>query len=116
MEDSILVTIKKMLGLDAAYTAFDLDIITDINMAFLSLQQIGVGPVTGFSIRGYDETWDSFLTNNVKLDAAKTYIYLKVKTVFDPPNNSFVMDAFKTMAQELEWRLNVQAEGGAEVT
>ena len=114
MDNSILSTIKKILGLDASYTPFDTDIIVFINGAFLSLQQVGVGPESGFSIHGYDETWASYLTNPQNLEAVKTYIYLHVKRLFDPPSSSFVMDAYNKQMDELIWRLNVQAESGVE--
>ena len=112
MDDSILATIKKMLGLAAEYTAFDQDIIVLINSQFMVLQQLGVGTKDkhGFSIKDYSEKWKDFLENDVNLRAVKEYIYMKVRIVFDPPGNSFVMDAYKQQCQELEWRLNVQAE------
>lgn len=112
MDDSILATIKKMLGLAAEYTAFDQDIIVLINSQFMVLQQLGVGTkdAHGFAIKDYSEKWKDFLVNDVNLRAVKEYIYMKVRMVFDPPGNSFVMDAYKQQCQELEWRLNVQAE------
>ena len=85
-QDSILATIKKMLGIDDNYAVFDMDIIVLINSALMSLHQLDVGPKDGFSIRDYTQTWHQFLTNEVKLEAAKTYVYLKVKTTFDPPS------------------------------
>ena len=111
MEDeSILLTIKKLLGLEADYTPFDTDVIVMINGALMTLTQMGVGPKSGFEIHGTDETWGDFITNPVKLGGVKEYVYLKTKMGFDPPSNSFVMDAFKQQAEELLWRLNVQAE------
>lgn len=110
MSDSILVTIKKMLGLEDAYTPFDTDVMIFINAALMNLTQLGVGPKEGFTISDYDTKWSDFLTNEVKLGAVKTYVYLKVKMAFDPPTNSFVMDAMKQQAEEIGWRLNVQAE------
>ena len=110
MSDSILQTIKKMLGLDEGYTAFDQDIIVFINAALMSLNQLGVGPEGGLSIKDYTTTWSNLLTDEVNLNGVQQYVYLKVKMIFDPPGNSFVMDAFKQQAQELEWRLNVQSE------
>lgn len=110
LDDSILATEKKMLGLDVDYTPFDMDIIVHINSALMTLTQLGVGPKEGFMIAGYDETWSAFLTNNVNLEAVKTFVYLKVRMVFDPPTNSFVMDAMKRESEEIGWRLNVQAE------
>lgn len=110
MEDSILVTIKKLLGLDCNYTAFDTDIVVFINTAMMTLQQLGVGPVEGFTVTGAGETWADFLPSDMMLEGTKTYIYLTVKMVFDPPTSSFVMDAMKQQKEELEWRLRDQAE------
>ena len=110
LNDSILITIKKMLGLDDQYTPFDTDIIVLINSALMTLTEMGVGPKEGLQISDYDETWSDFLTNEVQLGAAKTYVYLKVKMLFDPPTNSFVMEAMKQQAEEQAWRLNVMAE------
>lgn len=110
MSDSILVTIKKMLGLEDAYTPFDTDVMIFINAALMNLTQLGVGSKEGYTISDYDTKWSDFLTNETKLGAVKTYVYLKVKMAFDPPTNSFVMDAMKQQAEEIGWRLNVQAE------
>lgn len=109
-QDSILITIKKMLGLEDDYTAFDTDVIVLINSALMSLHQLDVGPKDGFAITGCTETWDQLLVNDVKLEAAKTYIYLKVKTVFDPPSSSFVQTSYENLISQLEWRLIAQAE------
>ena len=110
MSDSILATIKKMLGLDAAYTAFDTDIIVLINSAFMTLNQIGVGPKEGYSIHDYTGNWTDFVTNRVMLNSVQEYVYMKVKMVFDPPSNSYVMEAMKSRCAEYEVRLNMQAE------
>ena len=111
MTDSIVVTIKKMLGLDDEYTPFDADVIVHINTAIMTLTQMGVGPKEGYEVHDYDQTWTDFLGDMVKmLGAVKTYIYLQVKMVFDPPNNSFVMDAYKQQCEQLLFRLNVNAE------
>lgn len=110
MDESILNTIKKMLGLDVEYDAFNADIIVLINSAIMSLTQLGVGPKSGFTISDYTASWSDLLVNDVKLEAAKTYIYLKVRVTFDPPSSSAVLEAYKKQIEELEWRLNVQAE------
>lgn len=110
MEESILISIKKLLGIAKEYNNFDTDIIIHINTAFLNLNQLGVGPSNGFRIEDSSNTWDEFLQDSEKFDAVKTYIYLKVKLVFDPPLNSAVLEATKQSVTELEWRLNVQAE------
>ena len=110
MEESILMTIKKMLGLEAGYSPFDTDIIVLINSALMTLTQADVGPKEGFKITGMAESWSDFLTNEVMLEAAKQYIYMKVKMIFDPPSSSIVMDALKTQSEEFLWRLIAQAE------
>lgn len=108
--DSILATIKKMLGLDDDYTPYDMDIIVHINSAFMKLQQLGVGPKNGFTVDSMEQVWSDFTVNRVKMGSVKNYVYLQVKMLFDPPQNSYVMDAMKQQADELGWRLNVQAE------
>lgn len=108
--ESILTSIKKMLGIPEEYAHFDTDIIMFINDAFMSLRQIGVGPASGFSISSDEQTWRDFIGESTEYEAIKTYIYLKVKMVFDPPANSFVLAAMERQAQEREWRLNTQAE------
>ena len=110
MNESILLTIKKMLGLDTDYTPFDMDVVVLINSAFMTLTQANIGPKDGFRIRGPVETWNDFLTNSVLLEGAKEFIYLKVRQVFDPPSSATVMEALKNSAEELLWRLVVQSE------
>lgn len=109
--ESILDTIKKMLGIESDYTHFDIDIITNINTIFLNLQQIGVGPKSGFSITDNTTKWNDYISLG-NLEAVKTYIYLKVRLLFDPPTNAFLVDAMERQIREIEWRLNVQVEGG----
>lgn len=108
--DSILNTIKKMLGLDEDYDAFDTDIIVNINMVFNILLQLGVGPAEGFFITGDTETWSDYVTDMRKLEMVKTYIYLKVKKIFDPGTSSALNAAIDDQIKELEWRLNVQVD------
>lgn len=110
MNESILTSIKKLLGVDESYEHFDIDIILHINSVFMILQQLGVGPAKGFSICDETAVWSDFIQSETNLEAVKTYTYLKVKLVFDPPLSSAVMEAMKTMISELEWRLNVAAE------
>lgn len=107
--DSILNTIKKMLGIDISYTAFDVDIIVCINTAFFILQQLNVGPTEGFRIFDSSSVWDDFSTR-ADIEAVKSYVYLKTRVQFDPPSSSFVLDAMKNQIQEYEWRLNVQCD------
>ena len=110
MDDSILDTIKQLLGIQYDYTAFDTDIIVHINSAFMALNQLGVGPTECFFIESSDEAWSDFVDKSIDLEAVKTYIYLMVRTIFDPPSSSVVMEAMNRNISELEWRLNVQAE------
>lgn len=110
MEGSILDTIKQLLGIQSDYTAFDADIVVHINSAFMTLNQLGVGPTECFSIDGSGENWAEFVDKSIDLEAVKTYIYLKVRTIFDPPSSSVVMEAMNKNISELEWRLNVQVE------
>ena len=109
--DSILQSIKKLLGLDENYDAFDDDVMMHINSVLMILTQLGVGPKNGFSITGEEETWGDYLGEDIsKLSAVKTYVYLKVKTMFDPTSSSVVSEATKEMLKELEWRLNSEIE------
>lgn len=120
MEDSILNSTKKILGISYDYTAFDLDIITHINSAFSALSQIGVGPKNGFSIEDSSTTWTDFSITDVvlpelsiplnQLNMVKTYIFLKTRLIFDPPSTSFAIAATEKQIQEHEWRLNVFRE------
>lgn len=110
MNESILATIKKMLGLDPSYTPFDTEIIVHINSAFMVLRQLGVGPKSGFSITGSTETWSDFIGDNGLLEALKSFIYLKVRTVFDPPSSSVAMEAMQEQLNEYVWRLNVAVD------
>ena len=108
METSILNTVKRMLGLDVEDDTFDLDVTVLINSAFMSLQQIGIGPSEGFSISSAEDSWQDFMSDDKLYQGVREYIYLKVRTVFDPPTSSSVADAMKKSIDELEWRLLVQ--------
>lgn len=109
--ESILTSIKKLLGIAEEYKQFDPDIIMHINSVFMILNQLGVGPENGFSISDSSAIWDDFIPSDSKnFEAVKSYIHLKVKLLFDPPLSSSVMEAMKQMISELEWRLNVEAE------
>lgn len=110
MSESILDTIKIMLGLEKDYDAFDIEIVTYINSALFTLSQLGVGPEEGFSITGYDEIWSNFIDEKSNLIAVQTYIKLKVQLLFDPPSNSFAVDAINKQIDELTWRLCLEAE------
>ena len=109
--ESILTSIKKLIGIEEDFTHFDPDIIMHINTAFMSLTQIGLGPVDGFRIEDESTTWDEFIPEDrMNLEAVKTYLALKVRLVFDPPPSSTAIDSIKQTIAELEWRLNVTAE------
>ncbi len=111
MSDSILTTVKKLVGIDESYDAFDLDIITHINSALSTLDQLGIGPEEGFMIEDDSATWGDFLGDDNRLNSVKSLIGLKVRVVFDPPATSFTLDAFNKQIEELQWRLNVYREG-----
>lgn len=110
MEESILTSIKKLLGIAEEYTHFDTDIMIHINTAIMTLNQLGVGPEEGFRVTSDADSWSDFIEDDDYLDAAKTYVYLKVKLVFDPPLSGSVMEAMKESIKEYEWRLNVKAD------
>lgn len=108
--ESILTSVKKMLGIDEAYTHFDVDLIMHINSTFMILHQMGVGPKSYFSINGSDETWDDFIPEGQNIEGVKTYMYQKVRYIFDPPQSSAHMEALSNSIAELEWRLHVASE------
>lgn len=108
--DSILTSIKKLLGIEEEYTQFDSDVIMHINTVFLNLTQLGVGPAEGFLIEDDSATWDDFIGDSNQLQAVKTYVYLKVKLLFDPPLSSSVTESINRIISELEWRLNVAVD------
>lgn len=108
--ESILTSIKKLLGIAEEYTHFDADLIMHINSVFSILTQLGIGPSEGFSITDNFSTWSDFIPEDQNLEAIKTYMYLKVKTIFDPPLSSSVMESMNRLISEYEWRLNMAAE------
>ena len=108
--ESILTSIKKLLGITEEYNYFDPDIIMHINSVFMILTQLGVGPSTGFRIEDETSIWTDFISDIEKIEAIKSYMHLKVKLLFDPPTNSAVIESTKRLIDELEWRLNVIAE------
>lgn len=109
MLESILLSIKKLIGIDEEDTAFDKDLILLINAQFSVLYQVGVGE-SGFTITGENETWADYLSDFSNLEMIKTYIAIRVKLIFDPPTTSFVADALKAKADEYEWRINVAVD------
>lgn len=111
MTDSILDSTKKILGMDASYTAFDLDITTHINSVFTTLHDLGIGPVEGFMIEDKEATWDQFTGGASLLNSVKSYMFLRVKLLFDPPQNApSYMNSLEKQVQELEWRLSTRRE------
>lgn len=108
--DSILTSVKKQLGIAEDYEHFDPDIIMHINSVFSILNQLGVGPPEGFSISDETSVWTDFIGDSLKLELVKTYVYLKIRLIFDPPTSSAVMDAFKQNIAELEWRISVTVD------
>ncbi len=116
MSDSILTSTKKVLGVEASYTSFDIDVTMHINSVFSTLAQLGIGPVNGFMIQDEATTWDEFLGADLNLNSVKTYMYLRVRLLFDPPSTPFAINAMKEQVTELEWRLNVHREASSWVT
>lgn len=105
--DGILTSVKKLLGIAEEYTQFDVDILIHINSVFLTLHELGVGPDEGFTADEYT-VWTDYISDNaLLLNAVKTYMYLKVKMLFDPSLTSSVTDLMKEEVKELEWRMNV---------
>ena len=105
MQDSILTSIKKLLGIEEDYTHFDRDVIIHINTAFATLHDLGVGPEDSFDIVDDKAVWNDFTNGDKKLNPVKSYVYMKVKLIFDPPLSSSVMEAMKQAIAETEWRL-----------
>ena len=110
MEESILETISKLLGVQVSEDYFETDILIHINTALERLCQLGVGPDKPYKITGTTETWTDFMPNMSNFEAVKTYIYLYVRLIFDPPTSGFVTTAIQEEINKLEWNLNVQAE------
>lgn len=108
--DSILTSIKKLLGIMEEDTHFDADIIMHINSVFMVLNQLGVGPSEGFRIKDKYSFWDEFVSDEDKMDEVKSYVYMKVRMIFDPPISSIVAEAMNKAISEFEWRLNLQVE------
>lgn len=110
MEASILTSTKKILGIAESYTAFDLDVITHINAAFSTLSQLGVGPANGFMIEDEQAVWTDYTVTPNQLSLVRTYVFLKARSLFDPPTTSFLLEAVNKQINELEWRLNMFRE------
>ena len=110
VNSSILLSVKKMLGPSADYDIFDPELIIYINSVFGTLHQLGVGPEEKFVITGDSELWSDFTTEGEEIEEVKSYMYLRVRLLFDPPSSSFVLSSFKEQMKELEWRLQCKAE------
>ena len=108
--ESILNSIKKNLGIDSEYKAFDSDIIMCINAVFGTLHQLGVGPAEGFRIESEQEDWSEYLTYGKEIEEAKTYVYLRTRLLFDPPDRGGVLTSFQDQIRELEWRIVVKVD------
>lgn len=108
--ESILNSIKKMLGITPEYTHFDTDLTMHINSVLMILTQLGVGPEEGYTISNEFATWGDFIGDNKNLESIKSYVYLKVKLLFDPPASSTVLESTNRLISELEWRINYNAE------
>ena len=111
-EESILVYVKKLLGIQSDYSHFDPDIIYGINAAFAVLTQLNVGPEEGFSISNDSTKWNEFIQDNARLSLVKEYVCLKTRLLFDPPTSAALIDVINKSLSEYEWRLFVASEGG----
>lgn len=110
MSSSILIATKKALDIPEDLLVFDGQIIMHINTVFSTLNQLGIGPDPGFEIEDAVPTWDLFLGADPRLNMVKTYMYLRVRLLFDPPTTSFAINAMNEQKTELEWRINVARE------
>lgn len=110
--ESILTSVKKMLGVAEHDDHFDSEIIIHINSVLATLTQLGVGPSKGFVVKDQLARWVDFVGDTEKMEHVKSYLYLKVRLLFDPPTNSFTIEAIERLAKEFEWRLHAEAEGG----
>lgn len=110
MTDSILTSVKKPLGLSEDYTIFDPDIILHINTAFNTLADIGIGPSDGFMIEDKNKVWADFIGTDMRLNSVKTYVYLRVRLLFDPPTTGYLKDAMEKQLDEILTRLSYYRE------
>lgn len=105
MEESILTSIKLMLGMTADYTPYDQQVLMCINTAMNALTQVGIGPVEGFTIRDASTTWEEWIGTDPRMEAAKSALFIRTKMLFDPPANGVMDEAYKEQLAEIEWRL-----------
>lgn len=113
MDESILTSVKKMLGPEEDYEHFDPDLIVHINSVLATLNQLGVGPDDGFSIRDKVAKWSDFIGDDQLMNLVPTYVYLKVRQLFDPPAAAATQEALEREVNRYEWRINVAAERAA---
>ncbi len=113
MTESILDSVKKVIGFDPSYTVFDLDVLMHINSVFSDLSDLGIGPTGGYSITDSTSQWSAFIGSDETLNRVKTYMFLRVKMIFDPPISGFAIDAMNKQIEQLEWRISVKREGTA---
>lgn len=112
MDENILYTIKKLIGIEYDYTIYDMDLTIAINSAIGTLTQIGVGPAEGFVVSTGNELWSDLIGDTKLLEFVKQYVYLKVKTIFDPSQINSVTTAYDNQIKELEWRISVTVDKG----
>lgn len=111
VEDSILNSVKKLLGIEPDFTEFDIDVMMNINAAIMTLKQLGVGPSDGYTVTSAEDTYEDFLgEDNEETPQVKMYLFYKTRLGFDPPQSSVVTEAIKEMIRETEWRLNIQVD------
>jgi len=110
VSESILTSVKKVLGIAESYTAFDDDIIMHINSALSTLNQLGVGPENGLAIANATPTWAALIGTDARYNLVRSYVFLRVKMLFDPPPTSFHLEAVQRQIQEFEWRINTYRE------
>lgn len=108
--ESILTSVKQLLGIEESATDFDTEIIMHINSVLMILNQLAVGPIEGFRIIDKTATWSQFIGNSLSLESIKSYVYLKVRLLFDPPQTGYLVESIKSLCTELEWRICAQAE------
>lgn len=113
---SILDDTKKILGLPVNDESYDVDVLMHINSALSTLNQLGIGPDEGFLVEDASSTWDEFFGTDNRLNSVKTYVFLYVRKIFDPPATSFHLASMNEQIQELQWRLNTQRESTAWVS
>ena len=114
--DSILTSVKKIVGISEEDESFDTDLIIHINSVLMILNQLGVGPPEGFSISDKTSVWSDLISDNVYIEAVKSFVSLKVRMIFDPPTSSSVADAINKTISELEWRILCNVENKAKAT